>query len=82
MLKNCENLQKFEENLSRMEVVNIPEKGRGLIATQDHKEGKVLLEEEPICSAQFRIWARKNGVVSEDNINPCGISEQAKRRIS
>jgi len=43
-----------------MEVVNIPEKGRGLIATQDHKEGKVLLEEEPICSAQFS-WGRKLG---------------------
>ena len=44
------NIQKFDDNLLRMEVVNIPEKGRGLIATQDHKEGKVLLEEEPICS--------------------------------
>ncbi|CAG5100352.1 Oidioi.mRNA.OKI2018_I69.XSR.g16964.t1.cds [Oikopleura dioica] len=43
-----------------MEVVNIPEKGRGMIATEDHKEGKVLLEEEPICSAQFS-WGRKLG---------------------
>ena len=43
-----------------MEVVNIPEKGRGWIATEYLKEGKVLLEEEPICSAQFRIGARKN----------------------
>lgn len=41
-----------------MEVVKIAEKGRGLVATTDHKEGATLLEEEPICSAQFS-WGRK-----------------------
>ena len=39
-------------------IVEIPEKGRGLVATEDLKEDEVLFEESPICSAQMS-WGVK-----------------------
>ena len=41
-------------------IVEIPEKGRGIVATKDLKEEEVLFTEVPICSAQMS-WGVKLG---------------------
>ena len=41
-------------------IVEIPEKGRGIVATKDLKEDEVLFTETPICSAQMS-WGVKLG---------------------
>ena len=41
-------------------IVEIPEKGRGIVATKDLKEEEVLFTEIPICSAQMS-WGVKLG---------------------
>ena len=54
------NFQRNQNFLFRMKygIVEIPEKGRGLVATEDLKEDEVLFEESPICSAQMS-WGVK-----------------------
>ena len=41
-------------------IVEIPEKGRGIVATKDLKEEEILFTETPICSAQMS-WGVKLG---------------------
>ena len=39
-------------------VVDIPQKGKGLIALEDCEEDETLFSEEPICSSQMA-WGKK-----------------------
>ena len=41
-------------------IVEIPEKGRGIVATKDLKDEEVLFTEVPVCSAQMS-WGVKLG---------------------
>merc|ERR1711935_82238 len=41
-------------------VVDVPDKGRGLVARSAVDEGEVLFEESPICSAQMAWGAKLN----------------------
>ena len=44
--------------MSKAKVVDIPQKGFGIILTKDVKKDEVLFKEEPICSAQM-MWGKK-----------------------
>jgi len=44
-------------------IVEIPEKGRGIVATKDLKEEEILFTETPICSAQMS-WGVKLGYLA------------------
>ena len=46
------------ENDKKFKIIEIPEKGFGIILTKNAKKDEIIFKEEPICSAQM-LWGKK-----------------------